>query len=167
MLLQQSQPLNKQPHSSHGCDTPMSTKIAPRSQQQGFTLIEVMVVIVILAIMAGLVVPKVVGQGDKARVKTTETALATTSNAIDMFKVDNGRYLTTQEGLNALTTPPQGAKNFPEGGYLKGGFPKDGWDNELQYVQPGSEGRTYDLFSLGGDGQEGGEGNNADIFAKL
>ena len=167
MLLQQSQPLNKQPHSSHGCDTTMSTKIAPRPQQLGFTLIEVMVVIVILAIMAGLVVPKVVGQGDKARVKTTETALATTSNAIDMFKVDNGRYPTTQEGLNALTTPPQGAKNFPEGGYLKGGFPKDGWDNELQYVQPGSEGRTYDLFSLGADGQEGGEGNNADIFAKL
>ena len=138
-----------------------------KTKHSGFTLIEVMVVIVILAIMAGLVVPKVVGQGDKARVKTTETALATTSNAIDMFKVDNGRYPTTQEGLNALTTPPQGAKNFPEGGYLKGGFPKDGWDNELQYVQPGSEGRTYDLFSLGADGQEGGEGNNADIFAKL
>lgn len=136
-------------------------------KQAGFTLIEVMVVIVILAIMAGLVVPKVVGQSDKARVKTTETALSATSNAIDMFKVDNGRYPTTQEGLNALITPPQGAKNWPEGGYIKGGFPKDGWENDLQYVAPGTEGRAYDLFSLGADGQEGGEDGNADIFAKL
>lgn len=136
-------------------------------KQAGFTLIEVMVVIVILAIMAGLVVPKVVGQSDKARVKTTETALSATSNAIDMFKVDNGRYPSTQEGLNALITPPEGAKNWPEGGYIKGGFPKDGWENELQYVAPGTEGRAYDLFSLGADGQEGGEDGNADIFAKL
>lgn len=138
-----------------------------QTKQSGFTLIEVMVVIVILAIMAGLVVPKVVGQSDKARVKTTETALSATSNAIDMFKVDNGRYPTTQEGLNALITPPQGAKNWPEGGYIKGGFPKDGWENDLQYVAPGTEGRAYDLFSLGADGQEGGEDGNADIFAKL
>lgn len=136
-------------------------------KQAGFTLIEVMVVIVILAIMAGLVVPKVVGQSDKARVKTTETALSATSNAIDMFKVDNGRYPSTQEGLNALITPPQGAKTYSEGGYIKGGFPKDGWENELQYVAPGTEGRAYDLFSLGADGQEGGEDGNADIFAKL
>lgn len=164
MLLQPANTLTTTPLQRPTTPVPA---VASRLRQQGFTLIEVMVVIVILAILAGLVVPKVVGQGDKARVKTTETALATTSNAVDMFKVDNGRYPTTQEGLNALITPPQGAKNFPEGGYLKGGFPKDGWDNELQYVQPGSEGRTYDLFSLGADGQEGGEGNNADMFAKL
>lgn len=142
-------------------------KISSKNRQSGFTLIEIMVVIVILAILAGLVVPKVVGQSDKARVKTTETALSTTSNAIDMFKVDNGRYPTTQEGLEALVKPPQGAKNWPEGGYVKGGFPKDGWDNDLQYVSPGTEGRAYDLFSLGADGKEGGEGQNADIFAKL
>ena len=77
-----------------------------KNRQAGFTLIEVMVVIVILAILAGLVVPKVVGQSDKARVKTTETALSTTSNAIDMFKVDNGRYPTSQEGLVVLNKPP-------------------------------------------------------------
>lgn len=74
---------------------------------------------------------------------------------------------TTQEGLEALNKPPQGAKNWPEGGYIKGGFPKDGWDNDLQYVIPGTEGRTYDLFSLGADGKQGGEGQDADIFAKL
>ncbi len=138
-----------------------------RGSQAGFTLIEIMVVIVILAILAGLVVPRVVGQSDKARVKTTETALATVSNALDMYKLDNSRYPTTAQGLDALITPPADAKNYPEGGYIKGGeYPKDSWDNELQYVIPGSEGRTYDLFSLGADAQQGGEGLDADLYAR-
>ncbi|MGM8870208.1 type II secretion system major pseudopilin GspG [Psychrobacter sp. 2Y5] len=137
------------------------------SSQAGFTLIEIMVVIVILAILAGLVVPRVVGQSDKARVKTTETALATVSNALDMYKVDNSRYPTSGQGLDALTTPPSNAKNYPEGGYIKGGYPTDGWDNELQYASPGSEGRQYDLFSLGADNQPGGEGLDADIYAQI
>lgn len=138
-----------------------------KNRQSGFTLIEIMVVIVILAILAGLVVPKVVGQSDKARVKTTETALATVSNALDMYKVDNSRYPTTAQGLEALTTPPADAKNYPDGGYIKGGYPTDGWENELQYVAPGSEGQPYDLFSLGADGQQGGEGQDADLYAQL
>ena len=144
----------------------LSVKNIKRSQS-GFTLIEIMVVIVILAILAGLVVPKVVGQSDKARVKTTETALATVSNALDMYKVDNSRYPTTAQGLEALTTPPADAKNYPDGGYIKGGYPTDGWENEMQYVAPGSEGRSYDLFSLGADGQQGGEGQDADLYAQL
>lgn len=143
------------------------TRLSIVRTQSGFTLIEVMVVIVILAILAALVVPNVVGQSDKARIKTTETTLATVANGLKTFRVDNGRYPSTQEGLNALVTPPQGAKNWPEGGYISGGaVPKDSWDNDLQYVAPGTEGRAYDLFSLGADGQEGGEEGNADIYAK-
>ncbi len=137
------------------------------NSQSGFTLIEIMVVVVILAILAGMVVPKVVGQSDKARVKTTQTILSSVSNALDMYKADNFHYPTTGQGLDALITPVADAKNFPEGGYLKGGFPQDGWERELQYVSPGTEGRPYDLFSLGADGEQGGEGIDADIYAKL
>lgn len=135
--------------------------------QAGFTLIEIMVVVVILAMLAGMVVPRVVGQGDKARVKTTQTALSTVSNALDMYKIDNARYPTTAQGLDALSTPPANAKNYPENGYIKGGYPTDGWENELQYVSPGTEGRAYDLYSLGADGQQGGEGIDSDLFAEL
>jgi len=163
---------NTQSHSNIATDHKTASSAMQRSVtknfgQAGFTLIEIMVVIVILAILAGLVVPKVVGQSDKARVKTTETALATVSNALDMYKVDNSRYPTTAQGLEALTTPPADAKNYPEGGYIKGGYPTDGWENEMQYVAPGSEGRPYDLFSLGADGQQGGEGQDADLYAQL
>ena len=138
-----------------------------RSSQSGFTLIEIMVVIVILALMAFLVVPNVVGQSDKARKKTTQITLSSISNVLDQYRADNGRYPTTAQGLDALTTPPADAKNYPEGGYIKGNYPIDGWENELQYVAPGSEGRPYDLFSLGADGQQGGDGQDADIYAQL
>lgn len=138
-----------------------------KNRQAGFTLIEVMVVIVILGVLGMIVVPNVFGKLSSAKVDTTKITLRTVSGNLDEYYLNNGRYPSTQEGLQALITPVQGTKNFPDGGYIKGGFPKDGWDNELQYVIPGTEGRTYDLFSLGADGKEGGEGQDADIFAKL
>ena len=135
-----------------------------RGAQQGFTLIEVMVVVVILGILAALIVPNVMGRGEKAKVDTSKITLANVASALDQYKLDNNKYPNTQEGLDALVNQPSSAKNWMAGGYLKGGYPKDSWDNDLQYVAPGSAGRAYDLYSFGADGKEGGEENDADIY---
>ena len=135
------------------------------SKQQGFTLIEVMVVIVILGVLAALIVPNVMGRGEKAKVDTTHITLKGVAGALDQYKLDNGHFPTVQEGgLEALITKPESAKNWLPGGYVKGGYPKDSWDNDLQYVIPGSNGRAFDLYSFGADGQEGGAENDADIY---
>lgn len=131
----------------------------------GFTLIEVMVVIVILGVLAALIVPNVMGRGEKAKVDTTAITLKGVAGALDQYKLDNSRYPSMQDGgLEALVTQPESAKNWMPGGYVKGGYPKDSWDNDLQYIAPGSEGRAFDLYSFGADGQEGGEGTGADIY---
>jgi general secretion pathway protein G len=141
----------------------MNLKTLSTRQQSGFTLIEVMVVVVILGILAALIVPNVIGQGDKARVGTTKSTLSTVANSLDLYKLDNHQYPTTQEGLDALIHQPANAKNWLQGGYIKGGMPKDGWGNDLQYVAPGSNGQAYDLYSFGADGKEGGENEDAEI----
>ncbi len=131
----------------------------------GFTLIEVMVVIVILGVLAALIVPNVMGRGEKAKVDTTAITLKGVAGALDQYKLDNSRYPSMQDGgLEALVTQPESAKNWMPGGYVKGGYPKDSWDNDLQYIAPGSEGRAFDLYSFGADGKEGGEGTDADIY---
>lgn len=130
----------------------------------GFTLIEVMVVVAILGILATIVMTNVVGKDEQARITAAKAGLAQVSNALEMYKLDNHRYPTTDEGLEALVNRPASAKTFPPGGYLKGGMPKDPWGNPFQYIVPGSGGRPYDVYSLGADGAEGGEGNNADIY---
>jgi general secretion pathway protein G len=141
----------------------MNLNTFPTRQPSGFTLIEVMVVVVILGILAALIVPNVIGQGDKARVGTTKSTLSTVANSLDLYKLDNHQYPTTQEGLDALLHQPANAKNWLQGGYIKGGMPKDGWGNDLQYVAPGSNGQAYDLYSFGADGKEGGENEDAEI----
>lgn len=143
--------------------TPLTQKRS-RHAQQGFTLIEVMVVVVILGILAALIVPNVMGRGEKAKVDTSKITTANVASALDQYKLDNNKYPNTQEGLDALINQPASAKNWMAGGYLKGGYPKDSWDNDLQYVAPGSSGRAYDLYSFGADGKEGGEGNDADLY---
>lgn len=130
----------------------------------GFTLIEVMVVVVILGVLAALIVPNVMGRGEKAKVDTSKITLSSIASALDQYKLDNNRYPNTQEGLDALINQPASAKNWMQGGYVKGGFPKDSWDNDLQYVAPGSNGLAFDLYSFGADGKEGGEGNDADLY---
>lgn len=133
-------------------------------KQSGFTLIEVMVVIVILGILAALVVPNVMGKVDSSKIKTTEITLSSVAKELDTFKMDNNRYPNAQDGgLEALVTQPEHVKNYPVSGYLNK-YPKDSWDNDLQYVSPGSDGRPYDLYSFGADGKAGGEDGDRDLY---
>ncbi len=141
------------------------TKMIRPKRVSGFTLIEVMVVIVILGVLAALIVPNVMGRGEKAKVDTTQITLKGVAGALDQYKLDNGHFPTMQEGgLDALVNQPATAKNWLPGGYVKGGYPKDSWENDIQYVIPGTEGRAFDLYSFGADGKAGGEGNDADIY---
>lgn len=132
-----------------------------RAMQRGFTLIEIMVVVVIIGILAALIAPNIIGRDDQARVTAARSDLNAVSQALDMYKMDNFRYPTTDMGLQALVTQPPEAKNWPQGGYLPA-MPKDPWGNPYVYIQPGANG-PYDLVSLGADGREGGEGYDADI----
>lgn len=134
------------------------------SRSSGFTLIEVMVVIVILGILAALIVPKVMSRPDEARIIAAKQDIASIAQALKLYKLDNMRYPTTEQGLQALvkkpTLPPE-PPNWKGNGYLER-LPKDPWGNPYQYLQPGLHG-DFDLLSLGADGASGGEGNDADI----
>lgn len=135
-----------------------------RRSQSGFTLIEIMVVVVILGILAALVVPQVMNRPDQAKVTVAKGDIKAIGAALDMYKLDNFAYPSTQQGLEALVSRPSGnppAKNWSKDGYLKK-LPVDPWGNTYQYLSPGSKG-TYDLYSLGADGKEGGSDNDADI----
>jgi len=128
----------------------------------GFTLIEIMVVVVILGILAALIAPNIIGNVDKAQVAAVKQDIRVIENAIDMFRLERFRYPTTDEGLNALVTPPSDPTvPFPPGGYIKR-LPKDPWGRPFVYVQPGTHGE-FDVYSLGRDGAPGGEGVDADI----
>jgi general secretion pathway protein G len=132
----------------------------------GFTLIEIMVVIVILAMLAALVGPKLIGRTDDAKIQTTRTQIGSLETALKLYKLDNGTYPSTEQGLNALVSKPTVGvipKSYKDGGYLeKKQVPKDGWGNDYLYISPGEHG-DYDLFSYGADGAKGGDGNNSDI----
>jgi general secretion pathway protein G len=136
------------------------------NNKSGFTLIEIMVVIVILAMLAALVGPKLMGRTDDAKIQTTRTQVGNLETALKFYKLDNGTYPSTEQGLNALVAKPTVGvipKSYKEGGYLeKKQVPKDGWGNDYLYVSPGEHG-DYDLFSYGADGAKGGEGKNSDL----
>ena len=129
--------------------------------QRGLTLIEILVVVAILGMLAALVVPNVIGQGERARVDLARTNMQSIANALDMYRMDNSRYPTTQEGLRALVERPSSARNWNPEGYLRE-VPRDPWGNEYRYISPGSSG-PFDLYSLGANGAEGGEGYDAEI----
>lgn len=136
------------------------------NNKKGFTLIEIMVVIVILALLAALVGPKIMGRTDDAKIQTTKTQIRNLESALKLYKLDNGVYPSTEQGLSSLVTIPtvgQIPKSYKDGGYLESKqVPKDGWGNEYLFVSPGDHG-DYDLYSFGADGAKGGEGKNADI----
>ncbi|MFQ3324844.1 MAG: general secretion pathway protein G [Pseudomonadales bacterium] len=135
-------------------------------KQAGFTLIEIMVVVVIISVLVGMLAPNIVGRADEARVTAAKFDISALVEAFDMYKLDNYQYPSTDQGLQALISKPSGspdAKNWREGGYIKKrDVPKDPWGNEYLYISPGVDG-PYDLFSFAADGAEGGEGDNADI----
>jgi len=108
--------------------------------QSGFTLIEVMVVVVILGILAAVIVPNVIGKDEQARITTTKSSLASIGNALEMYRLDTHKYPTTQEGLDALVNKPASAKVW-NGPYLKS-LPGDAWDSPFQYVAPGRNGKN-------------------------
>jgi general secretion pathway protein G len=138
----------------------------PLTETKGFTLIELLVVMLILGLLAGIVGPKLFGQADEAKMTNARVQIENLSTALKMYKLDNGIFPTTEQGLSALVSPPEGGnapKKWREGGYLeKSVVPKDPWKNEFVYLCPGVNG-SFDLTSYGADGQPGGEGLNKDI----
>jgi len=131
--------------------------------KKGFTLIELLIVIAILGLLAALVVPNIIGQGERAKEKLVCIQEKSLKNALDSFKITEGVYPTTQEGLKALieNPNPEKYKNYPKGGFLKNGkLPKDPWGNNYIYVNNGG---NINIISLGADGKEGGSGENKDI----
>ncbi|HPA14232.1 MAG TPA: type II secretion system major pseudopilin GspG [Desulfobacterales bacterium] len=133
---------------------------------RGFTLIELMVVIVILGILAGLIVPKIMGRPEEAKQLKAKMQMESMETALKLYKLDNGMYPTTEQGLQALVEMPQSGTiptKWRKGGYLeKGKLPKDPWGNDFIYLCPGIHGE-YDIISYGGDGVPGGEEKDRDI----
>ena len=144
----------------------MIKTIRRKRGERGFTLIELMVVIVILGILAGLIIPRIMGRPDEARRAKARMQIESIDTALKLYRLDNGNYPTTEQGLQALVELPSigaAAKNWRQGGYLeRGKVPKDPWDKEFVYISPGTHG-DFDLSSLGADGEVGGEGKNKDI----
>jgi general secretion pathway protein G len=136
-----------------------------RSKQRGFTLIEIMVVVVILGVLAAIIVPKFLGRPDEAKVTKAKVDIKSLEESLGLFKLDNGFYPSTEQGLKALVSKPEIGRiptKYPDGGYLKK-VPNDPWGTPYVYLSPGANSLDFDLISYGADGQPGGESFDADI----
>ena len=133
-----------------------------RPDESGFTLVELLVVLVIIGGLTALVAPNFIGQSEKAKPQTARVQLESLRNALDMYHLDVGRYPTSQEGLEALRSRPGTAGRW-SGPYLRDPIPVDPWGNAYFYRNPGESGATYDVGSFGSDGRTGGQGNAAEV----
>ncbi len=129
---------------------------------RGMTLIEILVVLVLIGIVMGIVGGNYIGQGEKAKQRAAKIEIEQIGQTLDLFKLEVGRYPTTQEGLQALITAPAAMTNWNGPYWKKSTVPKDPWGNEYQYASPGSHG-VYDILSYGADGKEGGDGGDKDV----
>ncbi len=132
-------------------------------RQRGFTLIEIMVVVIIIGILAAIVAPNVIGRVDDAQITKAVAEISNIENALKFYRLDNFAYPTTEQGIDALVTKPNdpNVRNWKTGGYLDR-VPKDPWGNPYLYLNPGNNGEI-DIYTLGRDGRPGGEGIDADI----
>ena len=140
----------------------MNTVSPARSAQQGFTLLELLVVMVIIGLLAGFVAPRYFAQVGKSEVKAARAQIDALDKALEQYRIDVGHLPTSAQGLAALNTQPQGEQNWA-GPYLKKELPLDPWGTPYNYVEPGTHNNDFDLFSFGKDGREGGTGENADL----
>lgn len=132
--------------------------------QRGFTLIEIMVVVIILGILAGIVVPRLLDRPEEARRTKAAVQIKSLEEALSLYKLDNGSFPTTEQGLQALVDKPESGRipqNYRDGGYINK-VPEDPWGNSYIYLNPGIHGE-YDIISYGADGEPGGEGKDADV----
>jgi len=144
--------------------TTVSHRSSPR-RARGFTLVEIMVVVVIIGILGALVVPKLLGRTGESRVAAAKVDIATMMQALKLYKLDNARYPNNEQGLQSLMTKPTtgpAANGWKAGGYIER-LPKDPWGNAYQYLSPGVHGGEVEIFSYGADGQPGGTADDADI----
>jgi len=143
---------------------PTLERPAGAARERGFTLIEIMVVVIIIGLLAAVIVPSVISKVDEARVVKAKQDIQSLETALTMFRLDNSKYPTTDQGLTALVQQPTdpSIRHWRQGGYLQR-VSKDPWGADYQYVFPGTHGKDYDLYTLGADGQPGGDGPNADI----
>jgi general secretion pathway protein G len=136
----------------------------PMQHSRGFTLIEIMVVVVIIGLLAAVIVPQVIDKVEEARVAKARQDIQAIETALTMYRLDNSKYPTTDQGLRALVEQPSdpSVRHWRPGGYVQR-ISKDPWGNDYQYLNPGTRSRNFDLFSLGADAQPGGDGIDTDI----